>query len=321
MRFSFVVPVYKVEEYLPQCIESIISNEEAELELILIDDGSPDNSGRICDEYAQRDKRIIVIHKENGGVSAARNDGIAIAKGEYIWFLDSDDYLRENSIDIMEKFIAANIKADMITCPHINEYGDGVCEEEPLPFEYDLKAHSRKEFFSKLKDSNGAYWAPWKNIYRNRIIQANNMRFLEDISCAEDCEFFMNFAVEAENFYFCSEPLVCYRRAREGSIMNIMSKKAIIDQLKVFADNSMQQVQGKEVNLEMSSFFANKFANTISLLYNIKDKAEIDDILLYINKHRDVLARTKGAKYQVAKLFWKIFGYNKGSKLLRKIRP
>lgn len=317
MRISFIVPVYKVEKYLPQCIESIISNKKADLELILVDDGSPDRSGRICDEYAQNDNRIVVIHKENAGVSAARNEGINIAKGDYIWFLDSDDYLRSNAIEIMERLLYSYIEADMITCPHINEYGEGMCEEEPLPFEYQEKLYSKTDFLYKLKESEGAYWAPWKNIYRNSIIQTNNIRFLEDVSCAEDCEFFMNFVEKAENFCYCREPLVYYRTAREGSITNVMSKKAILDQLKIFAENS-KQITGTP---DMSSFFANKFANTIFLMYNIKDKAEIADIILYIDKHKDVLAHTKGVKYRVAKILWSLMGYYRGSKLLSKIRP
>lgn len=90
---SIIVPVYKVEPYLHRCVDSILAQTFTDFELILVDDGSPDNCGAICDEYAAKDSRILVIHKENGGLSDARNAGLDIAKGEYIGFVDSDDYI------------------------------------------------------------------------------------------------------------------------------------------------------------------------------------------------------------------------------------
>jgi len=102
---SVIVPVYKVEEYLKKCVESIQKQTYENLEILLIDDGSPDNSGKICDEYAKKDKRIKVIHKENGGLSDARNAGIDVATGEYITFVDSDDFISDDYIEYMYKMI------------------------------------------------------------------------------------------------------------------------------------------------------------------------------------------------------------------------
>ena len=95
---SIIVPIYKVEKYLKQCLDSILNQTYENIEIILVDDGSPDNCGKICDEYASNDKRIRVIHKENGGLSSARNAGLDVATGEYISFIDSDDYVSENFI-------------------------------------------------------------------------------------------------------------------------------------------------------------------------------------------------------------------------------
>ena len=92
MKYSVIVPIYKVEKYLPQCIESVLRQTFTDFELILVDDGSPDNCGAVCKKYEASDKRVRVITRENGGLSAARNSGIAAANGEYIIFLDSDDY-------------------------------------------------------------------------------------------------------------------------------------------------------------------------------------------------------------------------------------
>lgn len=114
---SIIVPIYKVEKYIHKCIDSIINQTYKKIEIILIDDGSPDNCGKICDDYAKKDSRITVLHKENGGLSDARNAGINIAKGEYLTFIDSDDYVSEDYV----KFLVDLIKeydADMSVCKH-----------------------------------------------------------------------------------------------------------------------------------------------------------------------------------------------------------
>lgn len=100
-KVSVVVPCYKVEKYLPELIESLQCQTLRDIEVILVDDGSPDRTGRICDEYAAEDERLHVIHKPNGGVSAARNDGMKSAVGEYIIFVDSDDYLPKNALELL----------------------------------------------------------------------------------------------------------------------------------------------------------------------------------------------------------------------------
>lgn len=114
-ELSIIVPVYKVEKYLPRCIDSILAQTFGDFELILIDDGSPDGCGRICDEYAQKDKRIVVIHQKNMGVSAARNAGLDIARGRYIGFVDSDDWIEPRMYEVMMDAIREN-GADMAVC-------------------------------------------------------------------------------------------------------------------------------------------------------------------------------------------------------------
>ncbi len=125
---SVIVPVYKVEPYLHRCIDSILAQTYTDFELILIDDGSPDNCGAICDEYAQRDKRIRVIHQENGGLSAARNAGIDIARGEYLSFVDSDDMIAETYLERLFEVLTEE-HADISVCGMMT-FTDG---EEPKP--------------------------------------------------------------------------------------------------------------------------------------------------------------------------------------------
>ena len=107
-KISVIVPVYNVEKYLPRCIDSILSQTFKDFELLLIDDGSPDNCGKICDEYAAKDRRVRVFHKPNGGVSSARNLGLDKACGEWITFIDSDDYV---AVDYLEELVSFKINS------------------------------------------------------------------------------------------------------------------------------------------------------------------------------------------------------------------
>lgn len=141
-EISIIVPVYNVETYLRKCIDSILTQTFTDFELILVDDGSPDRCGEICEEYANRDSRVVVIHKENGGLSSARNAGLDAARGEYIGFVDSDDYIKEDMYATLYNHLVSN-NADISIC------GISHCFNNQT-------APSNKQFFDKLTDSISA---------------------------------------------------------------------------------------------------------------------------------------------------------------------
>jgi len=118
---SVIVPIYKTEKYLKRCIESIINQTYTDMEILLVNDGSPDNCGSICDEYSEKDDRIKVIHKENGGVSSARNVGLDMAEGEYISFVDSDDFIKSNMIEVLMSNMLST-QSDLVICNYENLY-------------------------------------------------------------------------------------------------------------------------------------------------------------------------------------------------------
>lgn len=125
MKLSIVVPVYRVEQFLDKCVESILAQTFTDFELILVDDGSPDNCGEMCDKWASKDKRIKVVHKDNGGLSDARNAGLDIAQGDYIGLVDSDDYIKSDMFEVLvgnlEKY-----SADISMCGYVDVYADGI---------------------------------------------------------------------------------------------------------------------------------------------------------------------------------------------------
>lgn len=176
---SVIVPVYNVELYLKRCLDSIIKQTLANIEIILVDDGSTDNSGKICDEFAQKDFRISVIHKKNGGLSSARNAGLNIAKGKYIGFVDSDDWINQDYYENLYN-IAKKTKSDIVSCK-FNKSSKYKENSHIKINENDFTIEDGKKFRETYLSSamkGGISWVPvWSKIYKRRIL--NDIRFEE----------------------------------------------------------------------------------------------------------------------------------------------
>lgn len=180
-KISVIVPVYNTEKYLHRCIDSILSQTFTDFELLLINDGSKDNSGKICDEYASRDSRIRVFHKENGGVSSARNLGLDNAQGEWIAFVDSDDWVESHYLSVLFQ----DGKYDFVTCYWRLVNDDSYKCEIPKEEEYNGKSEIRK--YLDLNIAKISF--PVCRLYRKEIISTYKLSFNEKIHCSEDALF------------------------------------------------------------------------------------------------------------------------------------
>lgn len=195
-KISVIVPVYNVKKYLSRCIDSILAQTFTDFELLLIDDGSKDNSGKICDEYAKKDNRIRVFHKENGGVSSARNVGLDNAGGEWITFVDSDDCLNMEFLSELIKYdnydhiIGGNI---MFSERNINR---GINKEVII----DLKSieAARLDFGTDI-NSSIFFCYPWGKLYKTAIIESNNIRFNIQMFLGEDLCFVLEYLSFCDN--------------------------------------------------------------------------------------------------------------------------
>lgn len=190
-KVSIIVPVYKVEKYIRRCLDSIVSQTFTDWECLLIDDGSPDNSGKICDEYAEKDTRFIVFHKENGGVSSARNYALDNAHGEYVMFVDSDDWIEKDClvVCVME---ADEYKLDLLqfSSERVNERGK---KYRAQILGCEACNHSQYLELCKLCVT------VWGGLYRRKIIEDNHISFIDGLKLAEDQLFVFNFIVRANN--------------------------------------------------------------------------------------------------------------------------
>lgn len=185
---SVIVPVYGAESYLEQCVYSIINQTYKNLEIILVDDKSPDNSGAICDKLAKEDKRIIVIHREeNGGISAARNSGIDIARGEYIGFSDCDDYMHVRNFEILHQLLQEN-QVDIVVADYLEiEDDDDNHKDEKIIFEdIKVKHYAGVECMNHLlTELNVKTILPWNKLYRRCVFDAGH-RFPDGINGEDD---------------------------------------------------------------------------------------------------------------------------------------
>lgn len=224
--FSVIVPVYKVEKYLPRCINSILSQSFTDFELILVNDGSPDNCGQICEEYKKKDCRIKVIHKRNGGLSDARNAGLSIASGEFVCFVDSDDYVESDLLEHVHPLLSS--ESTLVSFGFCFEgrgkkyYGyvneKNFCDD----------AERFKFMFSELLDYR-LPWNVWSKIFNRGIIERNNLRFEDNKEIfAEDLCFMLGYMQYVDRIITVSEILYHYTE-REDSIMGNASAKSNID--------------------------------------------------------------------------------------------
>lgn len=221
MKVSVIIPVYNVEKYLPRCIKSVLDQTYQDLEIIFVDDGTKDNSGVMCDEFATKDNRIRVIHKENGGLSSARNAGIEIATGDAIFFLDSDDYISKECIEKMVSLMKEN-NADIsiVQMKYISEDVNNECAD--IKSENIVVMNSERAIEESLYQKLYTCCAPAK-LYKKVAI--GDIRFplgriSEDLAT---CHLFLNNAekIVYSNYYGY------YYRQHESSIMHVFNPKRL----------------------------------------------------------------------------------------------
>lgn len=229
-KVSVIVPIYNVEAYLPQCVDSILNQTYDNLEIILVDDGSPDNCGAICDEYAAKDCRIRVIHQENGGLSAARNAGLDIADGEYIAFVDSDDFIADTMIERLLRS-AAEANADMAVCDVAVYYDGSSVHPHECPMENDC--FSQDVLVRKMTEPQAwHYVVPWNKLFRRYIFE--KIRFPEGY-IHEDAAIAHRIAGECHTIVTIPEELYFYRQNPNSTTNSAFSIKRT-DNLFALAD-------------------------------------------------------------------------------------
>lgn len=215
---SIVVPVYNVEQYLGESIKSLLAQTYRNIEIILVDDGSTDNCPIICDRYAKQDMRVKVLHKKNGGLSDARNKGIDIARGEYIGFVDSDDWVEPNMYEVLLKSII-NDKSDISVCGIIREYKNGTVSQGNI-----AETMSQNEAVKALLDGNIIHDHAWSKLYKKDLFA--EVRYPKGM-VYEDIRTTYKLFLKSNKISIVSKCLYHYRQRRGSIIRNGFTEKKL----------------------------------------------------------------------------------------------
>ena len=285
IKVSIVVPIYNVEKYLNRCLKSLLDQSYSNIEIILVNDGSPDKSPEMCDEYARTYQNIKVVHKVNGGLSDARNAGLEVATGEYIMFIDSDDYAETNMIEKLLDIATLN-NSDVVIFGYFSDHVD---ENENLLFTRDIQAincnYNKKSFkeIPIVDEMIGLFGYAWNKFYKSDVIRFNNMKFIKGISLVEDIVFNGPFLMQCENISFVEDMFIHYMQRPRITLGNKFYENYF--DLKLMAIESVENLlvhwnkSEKEVIENKRNAEFNALKSTVRLLsvannYDNKEKVE-----------------------------------------------
>ncbi len=291
-----------MEKYLERCITSIINQTYKNLEIILVDDGSKDRSGLMCDEYAKKDERIKVVHKENNGAAAARNTGLEISTGDYIAFVDSDDYIDLNMYEDMMK-INQQYDCDIVMCDCFKEK-----KEEKVIFSHSIhqgyynKQQLYKEYFPTLLMTNSVDYPPtisnWVMLFKKSLIKNNDLKYKEGMRFSEDLLFGSQAMYYANSFYYMKNQCYYHYMFNENSVTN------------TYYENKWELM--KKLYISVNEFFISK--GDYDFQY------QIDLTLLFIVYHCiGNLKNSKKTKKEIRKAIINILNDSEVKKMFKRV--
>lgn len=280
VKLSIIIPVYNVENYLSRCLESILNQTFNDFEIICVNDGSTDNSLAVLQKFKSNDERIIIIDKKNEGSGVARNVGLSIAKGDYIYFVDGDDWIEDNALDkIVVK--ADELNTDILIFGGISFYNNkgknGGYSSDKLPKQYLNKVFSSKDI---KKDIFKFPSTAWTKLYRREFLLKNNIKF-QDIKVGQDQLPFFHSMIKAERIALLPENIYCYRKNRKGSAMTVKKKKSFSPIYVFYGIEDM--LKSENLLDDYKSIFVNKYlSKATSWLGKFQDDLKHDYYVEYL---------------------------------------
>lgn len=304
MFFSVIVPVYNVEKYIFSCVESVLCQTYRDFELILVDDGSTDCSSSLCDEYARKDSRVKVIHKANGGQSTARNLGLDHACGEYICFLDSDDFYTTPCF--LEQIAqAAESGVDVIIFRYQKFYENGQIDSCGISMA-DLHDMEKPELLETLVKRDAFFCSCWSKSIRASVLKENHIRFDEELSC-EDMDWYYKVLCHTNRLRVVDEAYVSYRQ-RANSVTSVFRVKTVEDYLWTLRKwrSAFEKIENGLERTVMLSSLAKLYCNLLISYSRNADKLKAlkNDIFSF----KDLLKYQMNPRVRKIGCFYKLFG-------------
>lgn len=322
MDLSVIIPIYKTEAYIKECLNSILSQATKYVEIILVDDGSPDNCPQICDEFAKSDERIRVVHKENGGLSSARNAGMSVACGKYVTFVDSDDVICPGSISKILEWIQ-NEDADICFLRAEKIYPDGSTQDlgECLVGE-NLRGQSHEDAIKYLASRPKYPGSAWTKLYKRQFLLDNDLHFPYDRRYSEDLGFVRDCILCAERFDALDFMFYQYRQGRQGSITNKVNAKNFND-LFIFVEETTQKLNVRNTNDPVAKRFMRFVAYEYLILlylYTRIPQEDKKDALFKLKQFAWTLKYATSKKEKIAWMMCKFCGVRLTAFILKQYR-
>ncbi len=321
MKFSIIIPIYNAERHLNTCISSILSQEYQDYEVLLINDGSNDNSCSICDKVSQEKSFFITIHKENSGAADCRNIGIQHARGDYILFLDSDDTFTSNILLKINNIIGERNGSDL----YIGKFNYLIDGQITSKSNYDFDSSKLKKenkcdvlayLFSEIPEQT---WSVWRNVYNRKFLLNNSIFFNKNLVLGEDLDFFIRSVLKAKDVSFINEPIVNYRLFEVTSVtanLNIKKIKDIIYLCRYwigyFKNADCSELSRKLIYERLTFSFAAIFLHYGRMKND--DKRELREL---IKQNEDLLKYSNKKYIKLLYIIYKFFGVSITSKLVK----
>jgi glycosyltransferase involved in cell wall biosynthesis len=315
--------VYNVELYLEECVDSILSQMTEECEIILVDDGSKDSSGAICEKYAQQDTRIKIVKKENGGLSSARNAGLSVAVGEYVAFVDSDDKIAEHSVSEILNWIGSG-GSDLCFLQATKFYPDGSFKKMgDAIIKEKIALQSREDAINHLATRPKYPGSACTKLYRREFLVRNQLHFPYDRRFSEDLGFVRDCIMLAKDFDSLDIPYYLYRQNRKGSITNQISFQNFKD-LVLFLTESIEKLTVNKkpkdsVSNDLMNFVAYEYG-VLLFQYTMISKKEKKEALLLLKEFRWTLKYALSPVGKLIALFITLFGIRFTAFLIKEYR-
>lgn len=329
MKYSVIIPMYNVRDYIVACVDSILKQLPQDSEIIVVDDGSTDGSHEILSGHIQELNAaniVKILHKENSGASASRNLGIEHAQGDYILFMDSDDVMISDAFASVDESIRMSNSDLYVFSLKKNICGNIVESELTSIQSFRLaNANSVDLIQAYLKQTDSIItWQPWSKVFKRKIITMNGIKFDNNLYCCNDFNFFFKYFLHAHSVSFCNTPVTIYTMDRPGRISQTKAQKRFDSMLNAYS-NAFSDIE-LYANMH-SSKYKNEVLEYMSYLYicsfdlaSILDKKTIKNSISNIAIHRRIYTYSMSRWDIIKRAFYWIFGYKRGAVVLQKIR-
>ena len=317
--FSVIVPVYNVEDFLEECVNSVRNQTYRDIEIILVDDGSPDRCPDICDKFAKEDERIRVIHKKNGGSSSARNSGLDIASGEYILFLDSDDYWNKKDAlnKLYSEILKSSFSADIVVYQTILEYPGKVqvIDREGREVSDNFNFLSIEEGITEMVKRDIVPGGACTIAIKRNFLLNNELYFQKGIK-SEDTEWMFRLLNCKPKFQFVNIRFYVYRKNRDGSVTNTIDYSHLIQYIRIVDESREIKFSNEQLKCAILSYAAYHLTILMGLSGQLNDKDQIKDIRRRTKKFKVLFEYDLHPKVRKVKKIVNIIGFNNSCRVL-----